>query len=64
MAHLSTLAAPKSWPIKRKGIKWITRPKSGPHNLKSSLPLIVVLRDMLKLTKISMLFLESEVSIY
>ncbi len=51
MAHLSTLAAPKSWPIKRKGVKWIAKPTPGPHNLQSSIPLIILLRNILKLTK-------------
>ena len=46
-AHLSRLAAPKTWKVKRKGIKWITKAKTGAHSLKLSIPLRIVLRDML-----------------
>ncbi len=49
--HLSRLAAPKSWPIKRKGIKWVAKPTPGPHKLQDSMPLVVVLREILKVTK-------------
>jgi len=45
--HLSRLAMPKTWKIKRKGRKWVTRPLPGPHSLKVGLPLNVLLRDML-----------------
>ncbi|MEE9525246.1 MAG: 30S ribosomal protein S4e [Candidatus Woesearchaeota archaeon] len=46
--HLSRLAMPKSWKIKRKGIKWVTRPHPGPHSLKLGMPLNVLLRDVLE----------------
>jgi len=49
--HLSRLAAPKTWPIKRKGIKWIVKPKPGPHNQEYSLPLVSVCRDVLGITR-------------
>ena len=49
--HLSRLAAPSTWPIKRKGIKWIVKPSPGPHSLQRSIPLIVFMRDILKITK-------------
>ncbi len=51
--HMSRLAAPKTWPIKRKGIKWIAKPTPGSHKLGLSLPLIVVLRDLLKVVRTS-----------
>ncbi len=51
MSKLKRLAIPKSWSIKRKGIKFIVRPKPGPHTLESSLPLNLVLRDLLKYAK-------------
>ena len=51
MPKLKRLATPKSWPIKRKGIKFIVRSKPGPHPLESSLPLNVILRDVLKYAK-------------
>jgi len=49
--HLSRLNAPKSWPIRRKGIKFITRPSPGPHNLKECIPMSVVLQNLLKYAK-------------
>lgn len=45
--HISRLAAPKSWPIKRKGIKFVTKPSPGPHKLKESIPLNLILRNLL-----------------
>lgn len=45
--HLKRLTMPKSWPIKRKGIMFTTRPNPG-KNFKYTLPLVVVLRDLLK----------------
>src|SRR3989344_6984637 len=46
--HLSRLAAPKSWPIKRKGIKWIARPRTGPHSLDNCITINVILKNILK----------------
>jgi small subunit ribosomal protein S4e len=51
MSKLKRLAIPKAWPIKRKGIKFVVRPKPGPHPLKFSLPLNIILRDILKFAK-------------
>lgn len=51
--HLSRLAMPKNWPVKRKGTKWIIKPSPGPHSLKYSLPLNIVLKEMLKYSKTS-----------
>ncbi len=48
--HLSRLSAPKSWPVKRKGIKWIAKPKPGVYSLEFSLPISVVLRDLLHIS--------------
>lgn len=45
--HLSRLASPKAWPVKRKGLKWIAKPVAGAHNLKTSMPLVVILREIL-----------------
>jgi len=46
--HLLRLVAPKSWPMtKRKGIRFITRPRSGPHKLLESIPLNLLLKDVL-----------------
>lgn len=49
--HLSRLNAPRCWSVKRKGIKFITKVSPGPHKLKKSMPLSVIIRDLLKLAK-------------
>ncbi len=46
--HLKRLAAPKAWDVKRKGIKFITKPSPGPHGLDAGMPFSVLLRDILK----------------
>jgi small subunit ribosomal protein S4e len=48
--HLSRFVAPKTWPISVKKTKWTVRPISGPHKLKSCLPIALILREMLKVT--------------
>src|SRR3989344_633623 len=45
--HLKRHFAPNSWKIKRKGLTFVTRHNPGPHSGKTSMPLNVVLRDML-----------------
>ncbi|MFT4310105.1 MAG: hypothetical protein ACMXYC_00560 [Candidatus Woesearchaeota archaeon] len=45
--HLKRLAVPRTWPTKRKGITFIARPQAGKLQ-EISLPLIVVVRDMLQ----------------
>ncbi len=45
--HIKRLAAPKSWPIKRKVNTWITRPSAGPHSLNTSMPLGTILKEFL-----------------
>lgn len=50
--HLSRLNSPTSWGVKRKGIKFITRPAAGPHTLKESIPLSIVITDLLKFARI------------
>ena len=46
--HLSRLNSPSSWGIKRKGIKFVTRPAAGAHSLKESIPLSLLVTHMLK----------------
>jgi len=46
MAHLKRNKAPKRWPIKRKGTKFVVRPNFNPNR---GVPLLVILRDMLKI---------------
>ena len=45
--HMKRLTAPRSWMISRKENTWATKPRSGPHSIKSSLPLLMVVRDYL-----------------
>jgi small subunit ribosomal protein S4e len=47
--HLKRMAAPKSWAVPRKTSHWITKPSPGPHGTHESMPLLAVVRDMLKL---------------
>ncbi|MBI2545575.1 30S ribosomal protein S4e [Candidatus Woesearchaeota archaeon] len=44
--HLVRISAPKTWPIKRKGITFIVKPR-GSHPAEQGLPLLVVLRELL-----------------
>ncbi|HOK58321.1 30S ribosomal protein S4e [Methanothrix sp.] len=47
--HKKRVTIPRSWPIPRKTSKWIATPRPGPHSAEESLPLMVVVRDLLKL---------------
>jgi len=47
--HIKRMAAPKSWAIPRKTSHWVTKPRPGPHGVKESMPILAVVRDMLKL---------------
>ncbi|MEM3973016.1 MAG: S4 domain-containing protein, partial [Ignisphaera sp.] len=49
--HLKRLAAPWFWPILRKEYKWVVKPSPGPHPIDRSLPLLVVIRDVLGLAE-------------
>jgi len=46
---MKRLAAPRSWPLKRKIRVWVTKQSPGPHAIEESLPAALVLRDMLKI---------------
>jgi small subunit ribosomal protein S4e len=46
MSHLKRQSAPKSWPIERKGSTYIVKSN---FNVKEGIPVLVVLRDILKL---------------
>jgi len=50
MAWLKRLAAPKWWPIDRKIRKFVAVPR-GPHKTEASLPLVILIRDILKLAQ-------------
>ena len=47
------LAAPKYWPIKRKAKKFTVASLPAPHPTKDSLPLLIIVRDILKLAETS-----------
>lgn len=49
--HITRLRAPKTWPIVRKELKWITKPLPGPHSLEESITINLILRDILKYAK-------------
>jgi len=46
--HLKRLPAPRSWTIPRKTDFWVVKPSAGPHPIDASVPLGLILRDMLK----------------
>jgi small subunit ribosomal protein S4e len=51
--HLSRLAAPRTWQVKKKGIKWISRPLPGGHAMDRSVPLNFVFRYLLNYARTS-----------
>ena len=52
-SHIKRLAAPSFWPIHRKEKVWIVKPSPGPHPIDESIPLLIVVRDLLGLAKTS-----------
>lgn len=48
--HLKSIAAPKTWKIKRKKHIWITKPK-GSHKLEQCMSINTILKDFLKYAK-------------
>src|SRR3989344_3534877 len=49
--HLKRLAAPRTWPIQRKTNKWITKPNPSGHSIDKTMPINLILKEILKLTK-------------
>ena len=45
--HMKRLPAPRSWAIPRKTNFWVSKPSPGPHPVDWSMPLSLILRDML-----------------
>jgi len=45
--RLKALAAPAFWPILRKEYKWTVKPRPGPHPMEYSLPLLLIVRDVM-----------------
>jgi small subunit ribosomal protein S4e len=46
--HMKRLAAPRSWPLKRKANVFITKQNAGAHSVEDSMAAVVVLRDMIE----------------
>lgn len=46
--HLKRFASPAFWPIPKKAYTFTVRPLPGPHSLDSCIPLLLLVRDMLK----------------
>jgi len=46
--HLKRINAPRSWMLDKIGGVFAVRPSCGPHKLRNSLPLVVILRNRLK----------------
>ncbi len=46
--HLKRIAAPRSWPVERKGTKYLALPRGS---LEHSLPLVIALRDVLEIAR-------------
>lgn len=47
--HLKRLRVPEFWKLPKKSAKWATRPRAGPHSKFESIPLLIVVRDILDL---------------
>jgi len=45
--HMKRLAAPRTWPLKRKVSVWAAKQSPGAHSIESSMPAVMVLRDMI-----------------
>jgi small subunit ribosomal protein S4e len=46
--HLKRHSAPVAWPVKRKNITFIAKPNAGSHKSRYVVPVVVLLRDVLK----------------
>jgi small subunit ribosomal protein S4e len=47
--HVKRLVAPRVWPIPRKEYPFAPKASPGPHPARESIPLLIVLRDILKI---------------
>ncbi|MCC6052223.1 MAG: 30S ribosomal protein S4e, partial [Fervidicoccaceae archaeon] len=46
--HLRSLVAPEFWPIPVKERFWTVKPSPGPHPIEASIPLAILIRDMMR----------------
>jgi small subunit ribosomal protein S4e len=49
LTHQKRLSIPRSWKAGRKGYKWVSTTRPGPHSQARSLPLGIIIRDILKI---------------
>lgn len=49
--HLKGYNAPKSWPVKRKKMAYVAKPRPGPHKADHSIPLGLLIKEHLKHAK-------------
>jgi len=49
--HIKRYSVPKYWKIGKKGKKFAIAPRAGPHKKEKCIPLLVVIRDLLKLSE-------------
>lgn len=47
--HQKRISAPTSWPIQKKMNKWVVGANAGSHSMETGIPLLLVVRDMLKI---------------
>ncbi len=47
--HLKRMKAPGYWPIAKREYKWTVKPRPGPHPIDKGIPLLIIVRDILKL---------------
>jgi small subunit ribosomal protein S4e len=47
--HQKRVSAPISWPITRKTLHWVVGANAGAHSTETGIPLLVVVRDILKI---------------
>ncbi len=48
--YLKRYLIPAFWPVNKKENKWVARPRAGPHRIKESIPLHILIRDAFNLT--------------
>ncbi|TAL48351.1 30S ribosomal protein S4e [archaeon] len=51
MAKLKRLSAPSFWKIEKKASKWTVAPHPGPHKKFESIPLLILVRNVLKVVE-------------
>jgi len=51
--HLKRFAVPRSWSIAKKEHTWAVKPSPGPHSKEDSVPLLILVRDILKYSRTS-----------